>query len=105
VFAVAESARLRLKRRALPSERLSHRADVDIDVDLEVDGDGDLDVVGTFDERMRRKSAAQNILVSMATIPSSSSMPRWYFSGLTSFLSFRMSSDDAHSIASPREIL
>lgn len=50
--------------------------DVEVDGDVDVDGDGDLNLVGTFDEGMSRRSAGQNILVSMATIPSSSSMPR-----------------------------
>ena len=83
------------------------KVDVDFDMalDVDLDGDGDLNVVGTLDEGMSRRSAGQNILVSMATTPSSNSMPRWYFSALTSFLSFRTSSDAAHSMASPREIL
>lgn len=78
--------------------------DVDVDVDVDFDGDGDVNLVGTLDGDLRR-GLDQNILVSIATMLSNSSIPRAYLSGFTSFLSFRTSRDEADSIASPRAIL
>ena len=74
-------------------------ADFDVVVDLDFDGDVDLNVVSTVDR------VHHSILVSIETTPCSSSMPRSYFGLSTSLRSFSTSSDAAHSIASPREIL